>query len=251
MHDGIHVVAGECTTTFDGSRVREHEQRGQVLVVVKPDNTVLVHDAEGYQPVAWITRAETVTIDGTHLAATDGDQRLTVEIHDETASGRYPASAAGSPVGECPDCGAALVRVTDAVACTGCDGRYGLPGDAEVLDECCECGLPKMRVERGRAFEVCIDRECESMDAAVADVFDREWDCPNCDGDLRVLRRGGLLAGCENYPECDTGFAFPAGVVVGECPCGLPLFETAGGKRCLDATCEAWQDDPGGVPVES
>ncbi|MFW5896443.1 MAG: DUF91 domain-containing protein, partial [archaeon] len=119
MHDGIHVIAGECTTTFDGSRVREHEQRGQVLVVVKPDNTVLVHDADGYQPVAWLTRAETVTIDGTHLEATDGDQRLAVEVHEEVASGRYPASAAGEPVGDCPDCGATLVRVADAVVCTG------------------------------------------------------------------------------------------------------------------------------------
>ncbi|WP_136689606.1 endonuclease NucS domain-containing protein [Halorhabdus amylolytica] len=250
MHDGIHVVAGECTTTFDGSRVREHEQRGQVLVVVKPDNTVLVHDAEGYQPVAWLTRAETVTIEGTHLAAIDGDQRLEVAIHEETVSGRYPASAAGTPVGECPDCGDALVRVADAVVCTGCDARHGLPGDAEVLDEHCDCGLPTMRVERGRAFEVCVDRECESMDEAVTEVFDREWDCPNCEGDLRILRRGGLLAGCEHYPDCDTGFAFPAGVVVEECVCGLPLFETAGGKRCLDATCEAWRNDSTAVRTE-
>jgi DNA topoisomerase-1 len=242
MHDGIHVIAGECTTTFDGSRVREHEQRGQVVVITKPDNTVLVHDADGYQPIAWLTRAETVTVDGTHLAASDGDQHLEVTIHEEIASGRYPASAAGTPVGECPDCEAALVRVADAVTCTGCDARYGLPGDADVLDDRCSCGLPRMRVERGRAFEVCVDRECESMDEAVTNVFDREWGCPHCEGELRIIRRGGLLAGCENYPDCDTGFAFPAGVVVDECACGLPLFETAGGKRCLDATCEAWHD---------
>ncbi|MEF8883041.1 MAG: hypothetical protein V5A34_11025, partial [Halapricum sp.] len=57
-----------------------------------------------------------------------------------------------------------------------------------------------------------------------------------------VLRRGGLLAGCEHYPDCDTGFAFPAGTVVGECDCGLPLFETSTGQRCLDATCQAWTE---------
>jgi DNA topoisomerase-1 len=29
----------------------------------------------------------------------------------------------------------------------------------------------------------------------------------------------------------------PSGLVVGDCDCGLPLFETAGGTRCLDASC--------------
>jgi len=37
MHDGTCVMAGECTTVFEGTR--EREQRGDVLVVVKPDNT--------------------------------------------------------------------------------------------------------------------------------------------------------------------------------------------------------------------
>lgn len=95
-----------------------------------------------------------------------------------------------------------------------------------------------MRVERGAAFELCIDRTCESMDDAVRRRFDREWTCPDCGGDLRILRRGGLIAGCEQYPDCDTGFAIPTGVVTGTCDCGLPLFDTPSGPRCLDATCD-------------
>ena len=238
MTEMIAVRAGECTSTFDGNRVRAHEQRGRMVVLIKPDNTVLVHDADGYQPVAWLTRAESVTVDGDRIEARDGDQHLRVTVHDEFASGRYPASAAGKPVGDCPSCESALVRTGDGVTCTNCGVRYGLPGDATVLEEHCDCGLPKMAVERGSEFRVCLDRDCESMDAAVKQAFDREWDCPNCEGDLRILRRGGLLAGCEHYPDCDTGFAFPSGTLTGTCSCGLPLFETTGGTRCLDATCE-------------
>jgi DNA topoisomerase-1 len=95
-----------------------------------------------------------------------------------------------------------------------------------------------MRVERGEAFECCIDRNCQPLDDRVQAQFDREWDCPHCSGDLQIIRRGGLLAGCENYPECDTGYAFPSGIVIGDCPCGLPLFETDSGRRCLDSGCD-------------
>jgi len=236
MHDGTRVIAGECTTVFEGPR--EREQRGDVLVVVKPDNTVLVHDAEGYQPVAWLTRAESVTIDNGAVTARDGDELLRVVTHEEHGSGRYPASNAGVPVRDCPDCAGTLVRARSEVTCTGCDAAYGIPSDAAVTGgRCDDCGLPTLRVERGRAFELCLDRECDSLDDAVTAAFDREWDCPNCDGDLLILRRGGLLAGCEHYPDCDTGFSMPSGVVVGNCDCGLPLFETAGGTRCLDSSC--------------
>ena len=246
MHDAITVTTGECTTTFDGNRVRAHEQRGCMTVLIKPDNTVLVHDADGYQPVAWLTRAESVTVETDRIEARDGDQHLRVDVHEEYARGQYPASAAGRPVGDCPDCAGTLVRTTDGVSCTGCSARLGLPGDATVVDERCDCGLPLMRVERGHIFDICIDRECESMDAAVKSAFDREWECPNCDGDLRILRRSGLLVGCENHPDCDTGFAFPSGTVVGECACGLPLFDTDGGRHCLDGTCDAAELTSGG-----
>ncbi|MFB6164420.1 MAG: DUF91 domain-containing protein [Haloarculaceae archaeon] len=238
MHDGTRVLAGECTTTFEGTR--EREQRGDVLVVCKPDNTVLVHDAEGYQPVAWLTRAESVTLaDGT-LTATDGDQRLRVETHAEYGSASYPTSAAGVPVGACPDCDGSLVRVNAGVRCLGCDDRFGVPRDATVLvdEPDCECGRPRVRVERGSAFEVCVDRDCESLDERVKDEFDREWACPSCDGDLRIIRRGGLLAGCEHYPDCDVGWGIPAGTVSGTCGCGLPVFETGHGRRCLDTDCD-------------
>ncbi|HET7323493.1 MAG TPA: DUF91 domain-containing protein [Halococcus sp.] len=241
MSDGIYVFAGDCTTTFEGNPDRT--QRGDVVVLVKPDNTVLVHDRDGYQPVAWLTRPETLAYEGGtddfSLTASDGDSRLRVVANDEYGFGHYPASTAGAPVGICPACAGALVHATGAVTCLGCDARYGLPVGADVLDESCpSCDLPLMRIERGRAFTLCIDRECESLDSAVTATFDREWGCPDCDGDLRIIRNGQLLAGCENYPECKTAFSFPTGVVAGECGCGLPAFETSTKKRCLDATCE-------------
>ncbi|WP_436927784.1 topoisomerase DNA-binding C4 zinc finger domain-containing protein [Halosimplex amylolyticum] len=236
MHDEVRVVAGDCTTTFDGRSEREH--RGDVVTVVKPDNTVLVHDADGYQPVAWLTRADSVQFADGVLDAREGDQRLRVEVHDEHGSARHPVSRAGVPVGDCPVCDGQLVLASGAVRCGDCDDEYSVPRDAAVLDETCPvCGLPLLRVERGEPFEVCVDRACESIDDRVTERFDREWDCPNCDGELRVLRRGGLIAGCEHYPDCDTGFGIPTGVVDGTCDCGLPVFETPSGRRCLDTGC--------------
>lgn len=229
------VIAGRCTTTFEGAR--DQTQHGDMILLIKPDNTVLVHDAAGYQPVAWLTRPESVTVGDDHVTASDGDQHLDVTVHNAHVRGRYPTSDAGIPVGECPDCAGTLVRGGGSVSCPNC-GSYSLPTNATVLDERChDCGLPRMRVERGASFVVCIDRACESLDERVRTAFDREWDCPECDGDLRVLRRGGLLLGCENYPDCETGFAFPDGIHDGSCGCGLPVFETATGRRCLDSGC--------------
>lgn len=239
--DTAYVLAGDCTTRFaDGTDDRR--TRGSVVVLVKPDDTVLVHDAEGYRPTAWLTRADEARItsdeEGFLVSATKGDQRLEVLSHRRFGIVRYPVTPAGDPVGECPDCGGELVRAGRTVRCLGCALAYTIPRDAEIRGEPCSCGLPTMRVERGAAFDLCIDRTHESLDEAVRARFDREWECPECGGDLLVLRRRGLLAGCENYPECDTGFAVPEGVVAGECGCGLPTFETGGGVRCLDATCE-------------
>ena len=229
------VIAGRCTTEFEGARDRY--QHGDVLVVVKPDNTVLVHDAGGYQPVAWLTRPESVTVTDRSVTAHDGDQHLEVEVHETHVRGRYPTSDAGIPVGGCPDCGSRLVRGGGSVSCPSCGG-YSLPRNATVLEETCpDCGLPCIRVERGASFVVCLDRACESLDERIRAAFDREWSCPDCEGDLRVLRRGGLLLGCEEYPDCETGFAFPDGVHEGACDCGLPLFETPTGRRCLDSAC--------------
>lgn len=238
--DAIRVFAGDCTITEDGER----EQRGDVVVVIKPDDTVLIHDRDGYQPAAWLTRPETLSYEGTSggtfsLTATDGESSLHVVANEEHGLARYPASAAGAPVGDCPDCEGALVRAKGAVTCLDCEARYGLPAGADVLDRACrDCGLPTMVAERGRAFTLCIDRECESLDDRVNEAFDHEWDCPDCDGDLRVIRNGQLLAGCENYPDCETAFSIPSGTVDGDCECGLLAFDTSGGRRCLDATRE-------------
>ncbi|WP_435365512.1 topoisomerase DNA-binding C4 zinc finger domain-containing protein [Haloarchaeobius sp. DYHT-AS-18] len=248
----VRVFAGDCSVVFDGADRVEH--RGHVVVVVKPDDTVLVHDAKGYQPVAWLTRASEVwvTNDGKlDLRARDGDQTLLVKSHQLHLTGSYPTSTAGTPAGRCPDCSGALVRIRRAVTCLDCERHHGIPTDAVVHGGRCECGLPRMRVERGAPLDLCIDRDCESLDSAVVERFDRAWDCPECGDDLRVLRRGGLLAGCDAYPDCDTGFSFPAGTVVASCECGLPVFETASGRRCLDSTCEGDWVDAGGVEAET
>ena len=244
IDDAIRVLAGDCSIIVDGSDRTEY--RGRVTTIVKPDNTVLVHDVDGYQPVAWLTRADSVSSDpddGFTLVAKKGGQTLRLASHEEDAFAQYPASAAGTPVGSCPNdgCAGQLVRSSD-VHCVDCGDRYPLPSDATVCEDRCECGLPRMRAERGLAFHVCLDRNCESLDDAVIEAFDREWTCPACDGDLLILRRGGLIAGCENYPDCDSGYVLPAGVLSGECRCGLPTFDTRGGSRCLDATCEQGLD---------
>lgn len=243
--DSISMLAGDCTVRFEGAEDRE--ERGAVLLIEKPDGTVLVHDREGYRPVAWLTRADAVSWspDGPTVEATTDEQRLTVTCHEEHAHGRYPVSAAGREVGWCPDCGGSLLRERGAVSCLGCSLRHSIPRDATVLEaRCGTCSLPRMRVERGEAFEVCVDRACESLDAAVRERFDRLFDCPACGGDLLVLRRGGLILGCENYPDCETGFSLPAGTIEGSCDCGLPAFDTGGGRRCLDAGCSVLDHAP-------
>lgn len=246
MPDATHVIAGTCTTTFTGDRDRR--QHGDVLVVVKPDGTTLVHDAAGYQPVAWLTRPDAVTVESDAIVASDGDQRLRVDVHDAHARGQYPTTNAGVPVGDCPDCDGRLVRTRGGVSCPGCGRRYGLPAGATVTDgTCSDCGLPRIRVERGASFVVCLDRDCDPLDARVRTAFDREWSCPDCGGDLRVIRRGGLVLGCEHYPDCETGFAFPEGIHDGTCGCGLPAFETDAGRRCLDSGCDRTDEDGSGA----
>jgi DNA topoisomerase-1 len=265
--DDVRLIAGEATTEFTGTGTgtRDRRQRGRVVAVVKPDRTVLVHDAAGYQPVAWLTRPESLFVerDPTVLTATDGDQRLRVTVHEETLRETVPASQAGVPVGVCPTCSpvtdggergvdsaaehpedegvgvGVLVRSRGNVHCTACEARYGLPSGATVLDSTCgDCGLPLLRATRGAAFEVCLDRSCGSLAETVREAFDRAWDCPACGEDLRVLERGGIVAGCAAYPDCETAFSVPDGLAVGTCACGLPTFETRGGERCLDRTCE-------------
>ncbi|MEF8775381.1 MAG: DUF91 domain-containing protein [Haloarculaceae archaeon] len=242
----VQVVAGRCRTEFEHAgetTVRE----GEVVVVGKPDHTLLVHDADGYQPVAWLTRPASLVVEDDRIEAVDGDQRLQVEVLEAFGRGTYPASEAGRPVGTCPDCEGTLVRAGPRVHCGSCEATYGIPADATVEEEqegqegaatCEDCGLPHVSLERGQRFTVCLDASCESYEESVREAYDRAWDCPDCGTDLRVLRRGGLLLGCGGYPHCETSFSFPAGVVVGTCNCGLPRFETATGERCLDPGCD-------------
>ncbi len=268
----VLTVAGDCTVRErDGTDTRE--RRGRVVVLVKPDDTVLVHDADGYQPVAWLTRADGVAWehapgDDTPTPA-DGDgpspadvttpedpsfaltarkdrRVLFVTAHGSVSVARHDTTAAGLPVGDCR-CGGSLVRADGRARCLDCGERYGLPRDATVTEDACECGLPRIAVARGERFGLCLARDCEhsrSLDEAVRAAFDRAWDCPACDADLRVIRRGGLMLGCERYPDCETGFALPVGTVDGTCDCGLPVFETGSGRQCVDSTCDRPLPDP-------
>ncbi len=238
-HDAFSVIAGDCRIELD---VEEHHTyRGQVLIVIKPDDTVLVHDVDGYQPVAWITRAERVVIDdelGT-VTAVDGDRWLQIQVISSLVNRQLPGTVVGIPIADCPSCGGRLVDANDAVHCVSCRNKYGIPSDAELLDSRCDCGLPLMRVERGDVFTLCIDRTCDPMEAAIADRFDGTWSCPDhdCDGQLRAIRRGHLMLGCNQYPDCEISFRLPVGIVEGHCGCGLPRFHTSNGSRCLDLNC--------------
>lgn len=235
------LVVGDCRIETAGEADRTY--RGTVVVLVKPDGTVLVHDVMGYKPVAWVTRAETVSTDDERdiITAVDGDQWLQVDIEQAVVDRALPGSPAGRPIEVCPECSGPLVAVRDAIHCVSCHERYGLPSGATVIDERCTCGLPIMRVERGETFELCIDRSCDPLDTRIAERFDGVWSCPetDCHGTLRVIRRGGLLLGCDRYPDCDTAYRFPVGTLDGHCGCGLPRFATNGQSRCLDATCQS------------
>lgn len=237
MDEAIRLFAGDCLVTYQGAS--ETVQRGTVLTLVKPDNTVLVHDAAGYQPAAWLTRAQSVQLsgDGTTFeltARTDGTE-LTVRSQRSEARTSFPVSPSGSDVGGCPECGRVLVRSAGAIICTGCLARWSLPRDATVREETCsECGLPQIAVERGAEFQVCVNHTCDTLKTAVAARFDGAWACPQCPARMRIQQSDTLQAVCE---DCGTGYPIPAGMHVGTCACGLPEFRTGRGNRCLDAGC--------------
>lgn len=243
MPSETRILTGDCTVRFEGTRDRI--QRGHVVVLVKPDRTVLVHDADGYQPVAWLTRSDDVTIehddDGFSLSAHADSQELLVTSHSSTSPQSVTVSEAGVPVGTCPDCAGQFVRTRGEVQCLGCEEMYGLPSGATVLDSSCEaCGLPEMSVDRGAQFELCVDYACESLSSVVRERFDEAWECPDCGSPLKVRSPDGrIFLGCDDYPDCETSFSFPSGVVVDDCECGLPRFRTASGQRCLDGGCRA------------
>ncbi|MCH7660197.1 MAG: DUF91 domain-containing protein, partial [Euryarchaeota archaeon] len=83
----LHVLAGDCLVYTD-----ETTHRGEVVVLLKPDNTVLVHDTDGYQPVAWLTRADSVATTrngGFSVTAIAGDRTLRVESRSAYGFGEY------------------------------------------------------------------------------------------------------------------------------------------------------------------
>lgn len=231
-----HLIAGDCTTTFE-SPDRTDETRGRVVCLRKADDTVLVHDTTGYQPVAWLTRPETAIVAGSPptLEARDGDSRLRVLFHDVSLDTRLPASPAGTPVGPCPDCSGALVHHASTLSCTDCSREHGLPNGATVLDEACTCGLPRVVVVRGDRFEVCADRTCAPLD----DKIQARFDCPDCGDDLRVVRAGGLWLGCDASPDCSVSFAVPDAELGEACDCGLPTVVAGDETRCLDTGCSS------------
>jgi len=257
MSDQTRILAGDCTVRFEGTRDRI--QRGHVVIIVKPDRTVLVHDADGYQPVAWLTRPDGVTIEhdaeGFSLRAHADSQELLVTSNRSTDLRSYEVSEAGIPVGSCQECEGPLVRTRGEIQCLDCEARYGLPAGATVLDSACKsCGLPTMQVDRGERFELCVDYQCGSLAKTVRERFDGEWNCPDCGSPLRVRSPDGrIFLGCDDYPNCETSFSFPSGLIVDECGCGLPRFETASGERCLDSTCQqpARSDAQSQLPAES
>ncbi|ERG95977.1 topoisomerase DNA-binding C4 zinc finger domain-containing protein [Haloquadratum walsbyi] len=246
MSETIRVFAGDCTITFESAN--DQTERGRVIVIIKPDRTVLVHDTDGYQPVAWLTRSDSITVEcdagGFGITARAGEQVLRIIGHEVTGRAEYPATEAGTPVGTHPKTGESLVQTSDIIFGTDSDIKYPLPTGATVQDESCEtCGLPMIEVTAGERFRICLDRNCESLDDAVRERFEDEWTCPDCGSPMQIIRRRGrLLVGCSGYPTCESAFAIPTGVVVDTCPCGLPVFKTSQGQRCLDGTCELLGD---------
>jgi DNA topoisomerase-1 len=244
MQDAIRVLAGECAVRYEVGGETERDLRGDVVVIVKPDDTVLVHDADGYQPAAWLTRPGVVryTRDarGFRLDAADGDERLVVESATEHGDAHYPASPAGPPVGTC-ECDGTLVRDGGRVVCVDCRATYPIPRDAAVTGETCpDCALPLLRVARGVEVTACLDRDCRPIAAAVSAAVDGEWPC-RCGGGLEIETNRGLHAVCE---DCGERHRLPRGTGAGTCECGLPAFETGDGTRCLDAECAQALESP-------
>ncbi|MFB6085743.1 MAG: DUF91 domain-containing protein [Halodesulfurarchaeum sp.] len=238
MQDAIRMIAGRCTVRHEADEQSESE--GDVVVLVKPDNTVLVHDASGYRPAGWLTRADSVQLSlserSFELHANSGGETLQVTGEDPTVA-ELPATTAGPVVGTCPDCAATMVRAAGEVSCLGCGATYPLPRNAAVTDSTCEtCDLPTISLTRGTDLEVCLDRECDPIDAVVRATFEGEWHCPTCGSTLEIARARTLGARC---PTCETHFPIPDGRVAGTCDCGLPWFETDHGGRCLDPACSA------------
>ncbi len=88
----LATLAGRCTVEHQGDRAAGSSS-GNRLVVAKPDGTLLVHAAEGYQPVAWQST-------GGALDAHTADDRLVLAGDDLTVSFETVQFAAATDAGE-------------------------------------------------------------------------------------------------------------------------------------------------------
>ncbi|MGZ4901740.1 MAG: DEAD/DEAH box helicase [Halobacteriota archaeon] len=143
-------------------------------------------------------------------------------------------------IGHCKRCGGSLRHVDNVIACD-CGVVYKLPAGADLTDRKCACGLPKFKLKL-LGIDVCVDRQCENMDAIIAAAFvTRKFTCPRCGGPLTVVRRKGLIVGCERYYDgCKTAFLLPSNATItGRCTCGLPRLQLKTKARCLDTSCRA------------
>ena len=132
--DVLRVLAGDCRVRADGV-----PRCGEMVVLSKPDNTVLVHDVDGYQPVAWLTRADSVSYTGDDGAASPSPLSPVIDpcwsnCGPRTASVDIPARGLASPSATVSTA-RPLVRARGRVSCPGCGSEYGLPDGASVLDE--------------------------------------------------------------------------------------------------------------------
>lgn len=168
MTNSMRVYAGECTAEYEGTVDRM--ARGHVVALIKPDNTVLVHDRDGYSPAVWLTRPASLDVDhgdGPRITAVDGDQRLTVRFHGVEEALSPAVSVAGVPVGSTADAGdtdRSFVRNRGSVVDLATGDRYAVSAGSTVLNVRCECGLPLIRAEQTADDQRCLDSACERVE---------------------------------------------------------------------------------------
>lgn len=62
VHRGLLItILGECTVTYEG-RAASQVQRGERLVLLKPDGAFLVHGPAGYRPINWQPVTEMISV---------------------------------------------------------------------------------------------------------------------------------------------------------------------------------------------
>jgi len=158
-----------------------------------------------------------------------------------TRTGLVDSNATREPalsIGRCKCCGGSLRRIENVITCD-CGVVYKLPNGVELAQNPCSCGLPKFKLKLF-GVDVCVDRQCENMDEVIGRQFAAsDFTCPKCGGPLIVVRRKGLIAGCERYYEgCKTAFLLPPNAtIIGRCACGLPRLQLKIKARCLDTKC--------------